>query len=209
MPVWTPFFATPGGSISSSLGSPDRRCILAGSRPGGRGTLVSAKAPKAICACAIARQIQRVPCTPCRLSGSGQGPFFAPAFAASLERPVRPGPGRTPCCASLSLLLLASPGLAVRGEPVQRGKGPLGLCLDPLRPFRARSGPTSLSSLHCPAPLESPGFAVRGEPARRGDDSLDPRLLSDSPLGAGLGERRPKNTNSKHRSSAALLTRLE
>ncbi len=80
---------------------------------------------------------------------------------------------------------------------------------DARNPVRARSGPTSLSSLHCPVSLERPGFAVRGEPARRGGDSLDPRLLSDSPLGAGLGERRPKNTNSKHRSSAALLTRLE
>ena len=66
---------------------------------------------------------------------------------------------------------------------------------DARNPFRARSGPTSLSSLHCPAPLESPGFAVRGEPARRGGDSLDRHLLSGSPIGAWLGERRPKNTN--------------
>ncbi|GMQ90094.1 MAG: hypothetical protein BMS9Abin10_0441 [Gammaproteobacteria bacterium] len=44
-------------------------------------------------------------------------------------------------CASLSVLSLGSPGLAVRGEPVQRDKGPPDLCLDPLHPFRARSGP--------------------------------------------------------------------
>ncbi|MFQ5757706.1 MAG: hypothetical protein ACE5H7_16630, partial [Acidiferrobacterales bacterium] len=51
-----------------------------------------------------------------------------------------PWPGRATCCASLSVLLLASPGLAVRGEPVQRGKGSLDLCLNPLHPFRAPSG---------------------------------------------------------------------
>ncbi|GEM_PF-5964545 len=33
------------------------------------------------------------------------------------------------CSAPLSLLSLASPGLAIRGEPVQRDKGPLDLCL--------------------------------------------------------------------------------
>ncbi len=49
-------------------------------------------------------------------------------------------PGRATCCASLSVLLLASPGLAVRGEPVQRGKGPPDLCLDPLHPYRAPAG---------------------------------------------------------------------
>ncbi len=106
-------------------------------------------------------------------------------------------PGRAPCCASLSLLLLASPGLAVRGEPVRRDEGPLDLRLDPLHPFRARSGPTSLSSRRFPASLERPGFAIRGEPARRGGDSPDRRLLSGSPLGAWLGERRPKNTTTK------------
>jgi hypothetical protein len=121
-----------------------RRYILAGSRPGRRGTLVSAKVPKA--SCASARKSQRVPCTPCRLRGSRPGTF--------------PVPG-----------------------------------LDARDPSRARSGPASLSSLHCPVSLERPGLAVRGEPARRGGDSLDPRLLSDSPFGAWLGERRPKNTN--------------
>ncbi len=89
-----------------------RRDILAGSRPGTRGTLVSAKAPKAICACAIARQIQRVPCTPCRLRGSWQGPFFAPAFPASLESPVR----------------------TVRGAPARRGGDSLDPRLSPARP---------------------------------------------------------------------------
>jgi hypothetical protein len=97
-------------------------------------------------ACAPHREFRcGVPSLEACLGGSGQGPFFAPAFSASLEspgfafrgEPARrddgsldrrlfpprpcPWPGRTPCCASLSLLLLASPGLAVRGEPVQRG----------------------------------------------------------------------------------------
>ncbi len=110
--------------------SPTGDNILAGSGPGRRGTLVSAKAPKAICACAIARKSQRVPCTPRRLRGSGPGPFFAPAFPALLERPVR-----TVCGA-----------LVQRGNPhtapsllrlgVRRD-----LCLDPLHPSRAPSGP--------------------------------------------------------------------
>jgi len=107
-----------------------RRDILAGSRPGRRGTLVSAKVPKAICACAIARNASGCPA---RLIVSGGPPKGHPC----------PCGGRAPCCASLSLLLLASPGLAIRGEPVQRGRGPLDLCRDPLHPFRARSGPTS------------------------------------------------------------------
>ncbi len=87
--------------------------MLAGSRPGRRGTLVSAYVPKVICACAIARKSQRVSCTPRRLRGPGQGTIFAPTVRALLERPVR---------------------------------------------------------------------TVRGAPARRGGDSLDPRLLSGSPL---------------------------
>ncbi len=48
--------------------------------------------------------------------------------------------GRTACSAPLSLLSLASPGLAIRGEPVQRDKGPLDLCLDPLHPSRPPPG---------------------------------------------------------------------
>ena len=44
------------------------------------------------------------------------------------------------CCAPLSVLSLASPELAVRGKPVQRDKGPLDLCLEPLHPYRAPSG---------------------------------------------------------------------
>ena len=173
-----------------------RRDILAGSRPGRRGTLVSAKVPKASCACASARKSQRVPCAPHRFRGPGKGLSSLPL--ALLRSKARGSPS------------VASPfdGMTVhwtlicfRLTPVP---GP-----DARFPSRARSGPTSLSSLHCPVSLERPGFAVRGEPARRGGDSLDPRLLSDSPLGAWLGERRPKNTNSKHRSSAALLTRLE
>ncbi len=62
--------------------------------------------------------------------------------------------------------------------------------LDARNPFRASSNPTSLSSRRFPASLERPGFAIRGEPARRGGDSLDRRLLSGSPLGVRLGERR-------------------
>ena len=53
-----------------------RRYILAGSRPGRRGTLVSAKVPKASCACASARKSQRVPCAPHRLRGPGQAHFL-------------------------------------------------------------------------------------------------------------------------------------
>ncbi len=140
--------------------------------------MVSAKVPKAICACAIARKNQRVPCTP-QSSQGVQASHIPCAW-----------PGRAACCASLSLLLLASPGLAVRGEPVQRDEGPLDLRLDPLHPFRASSSPTSLSSRRFPALLERPAFAIRGEPARRGGDSLDRRLLSGSPLGVRLGERR-------------------
>ncbi len=67
-----------------------RREILAGSRPGRRGTLVSAKVPKAICACASARERQRVPCTPRRLRGSGQGPSLS--LARAHEIPLVPVP---------------------------------------------------------------------------------------------------------------------
>ncbi len=47
---------------------------------------------------------------------------------------------RATCGTPLSLLSLASPGLAIRGEPVQRDKGSLDLCLDPLHPSRAPAG---------------------------------------------------------------------
>ncbi len=107
--------------------------------------MVSAKVPKAICACAIARKGSGLPFTPRRLRGSAEGP------SVSLRR--------------------------TRGIPSA--------------PVPARS---SLSSLHWPVSLERPGFAVRGEPALRGGASLDPRLLSGSPIGARLGERRPEKT---------------
>ncbi len=52
---------------------------------------------------------------------------------------------RTPACgAPLSLLSLASPGLAIRGEPVRRDKGPLDLYLYPLHP----PGPTRGSGMY-------------------------------------------------------------
>jgi hypothetical protein len=79
-----------------------------------------------------------------------------------------PWPGR-----AVSLPRPFGPGLRLRPS--------LGLSKGSKKP-NSRSGPTSLSSLHCPASLERPGFAIRGEPARRGGDSLDPRLLSGSPL---------------------------
>ncbi len=41
------------------------------------------------------------------------------------------------CSAPLSLLSLASPGLAVHGKPVQRGEGSLDLRLYPLHPSPA------------------------------------------------------------------------
>ncbi len=125
--------------------SPTGDNILAGSGPGRRGTLVSPKTPKAICACAIARKMQRVPCTPRRLRGSGPGPFFAPAFPALLERPVRtvrgepvqPGNPR----AAPSLLRL---GVRRDERPPDTRLYPAhlpDLCLDPLHPSRAPSGP--------------------------------------------------------------------
>ena len=69
-----------------------------------------------------------------------------PRWLSSPQRVPRrdilvPAGGRATCSASLSLLLLASPGLAIRGEPVQRDKGSLDLCLDPLHPSRARYWP--------------------------------------------------------------------
>jgi hypothetical protein len=64
--------------------------VLAGSRPGGGGTLVLAKVPKAICACAIARKSQRVPCAPCRLRGSRQGTSLCLAWTR--EIPSTPVP---------------------------------------------------------------------------------------------------------------------
>jgi hypothetical protein len=73
------------------MGSPNRRCILAGSRPGRRGTLVSAKVPKAICACAIARKRRG---SPARLVVSGGPPKGHPCpcggRAESFPRPFRP-----------------------------------------------------------------------------------------------------------------------
>jgi len=76
--------------------SPTGDNILAGSRPGRRGTLVSAKVPKAICACAIARKPQRVPCTPSRLRGSGQGTFPVPGPDARDPSRARSGPTSSP-----------------------------------------------------------------------------------------------------------------
>ncbi len=107
--------------------------------------MVSPKTPKAICACAIARKMQRVPCTPRRLRRSAQGPFFAPAFPALLERPVRtvrgepvqPGNPR----AAPSLLRL---GVRRNERPPDTRLYPAhlpDLCLDPLHPSRAPSGP--------------------------------------------------------------------
>jgi hypothetical protein len=101
-----------------------RRYILAGSRPGGGGTLVLAKVPKAICACAIARKNSGCPSRLGRLRGSRQGTFPVPGLDARNPFP---------------------------------------------RPFR-------------------PNFAF---------------------LGAWLGERRPKNTNTKDRFSSALGARLD
>ncbi len=82
----------PGSAPVRRVVSPNRRRILAGSRPGRRGTLVSAKVPKAICACAFARKSQRVPFTP----HSSQGvqarhiPCPWPGRTESLPRPFRP-----------------------------------------------------------------------------------------------------------------------
>ncbi len=69
-----------------------RRYILAGSRPGRRGTLVSAKVPKASCACASARKSQRVPCAPHRLRGPGQAHFLCLARTRGI--PSAPGPAQ-------------------------------------------------------------------------------------------------------------------
>ncbi len=60
--------------------------------------MVSAKVPKAICACAIARKIQRVPFTPRRLRGSGQGTFPVPGPDARDPSRARSGP-TSPCSA--------------------------------------------------------------------------------------------------------------
>ncbi len=53
----------------------------------------------------------------------------------------------------------------------------------PFTPRRLRgSAAGPFFALAVPASLESPVRTVRGAPARRGGDSLDPRLLSGSPL---------------------------
>jgi hypothetical protein len=70
----------------------ERRTFFSGSRTRRRGTLVSAKVPKAICACAIARQIQRVPCAPRRLRGSAEGPSLS--LARAHEIPLVPVPAQ-------------------------------------------------------------------------------------------------------------------
>ena len=75
--------------------------------------------------------------------------FAAPAHPGAMEgmqtdRWERslpcPDVERVACCAPLSLLSLASPGLAIRGGPVQRGEGSLDLRHYPLHPSCAPSG---------------------------------------------------------------------
>ncbi len=60
--------------------------------------MVSAKVPKAICACASARKSQRVPCTPRRLRGSAEGPSLP--LRRAHEIPLVPVPAqlRLPRC---------------------------------------------------------------------------------------------------------------
>ncbi len=63
------------------------------------------------------------------------------------ERPSAVLPQRPACGAPLSLLSLASPGLAVRGKPVRRGEGSLDLRLYPLHPYPAPSRGRASTSL--------------------------------------------------------------
>jgi|GEM_PF-4819724 len=123
-----------------------RQCMTRGFAPARRGTFVSAKVPKAICPAVFALPLKlgRGTSDFACLSGSADGTSdlhgwrkckgLSGTILALCRR-------RTPACgASLSPLLLASPGLAIRGEPVQRDKGPLDLCLYPLHPARPPHG---------------------------------------------------------------------
>ncbi len=130
--------------------SPTGDDILAGSRPGRRGTLVSAKAPKAICACAIAHKRQRVALHASSSQGVRRRAFLrsrCPCFA-------RKTGAHRPWCAR-------SPGRGFTGSPPIIRLAPVPAA-DARNSFRASSSPLFAS------------------------------------LGAWLGERRPKNTNSKH-----------
>ena len=106
-----------------------------------QGRTGAAKVTKTIFACAFTGKPDRFPHGLGRLSGSLEG-------ASDLHgwRKCKGIVGNNPClplrvdarlgCVPLSLLSLASPGLAIRGEPAQQDKGPLDLCLDPLHPSR-------------------------------------------------------------------------
>ncbi len=60
--------------------------------------MVSAKVPKAICACTIARKSQRVPCTPRRLRGSAEGPSLPLRRAHEIPSAPVPAQLRLPRC---------------------------------------------------------------------------------------------------------------
>jgi hypothetical protein len=98
-----------------------------------------------------------------------------------------------------------------------RKKGHPGLCaphgyfpcgVPSLRPRLRRSAQGPFFAPAFPAALESPVRTVRGSPARRGGDSLDPRLLSGSPL-ALARTRGVLTAPLRACSSPSCLTRLE
>jgi hypothetical protein len=76
------------------------------------------------------------------------------------------------CGAPLSLLSLASPGLAVHGKPVQRGEGSLDLRLYPLHPSRTPSDPTS-SALVLGSTVGAKNYYGRGGEPFLPDDDVD------------------------------------
>ncbi len=126
--VFSPNVTAEHALHDSQIVSPTRRDILAGSRPGGRGTLVSAKVPKAICACAIARKYSG---SPARLVVSGGPPKGLSTLPLSLLR------SKARCAPSVVRPLA---GAGIHWIPAFLRLAPVP-GLDARNPFRARSGP--------------------------------------------------------------------
>ncbi len=94
-------------------------------------------------------QNQRVPFTPWSSRGVQARHFLRSRFPCSARKPG----ARRPVASPFDGMTVHWTLICFRLTPVPG--------LDARNPVRARSGPTSLSSLHCPAPLESPGLALR------------------------------------------------
>ncbi len=146
------------------------------------------------------------------LRRSAQGPFFAPAFPASLERPGRPVRGARARRGGDSpdpRLLSGSPLALARTRALLRFA---------LRALACKSC-ACLPALRFPVALGRPGQTLRGLPVRRAKGPLDPWQVSGSPMASPFSRAKVHRTFALIRftalvprrawAAAAPLTRLE